>query len=195
MTATTRPHPPHLREAPAVAELFVGFFRRDLLGFYPGASIRPETDPPGATNSGAGPGFRLVEREGRPAAVDLFGVRYAIEPRPGDELPRPRRPAVPRRGGGAQPPLSPPVPARALAADGAVPRRVGRPLRRGLRRARGLRPVGHAAEPGRLDDPDAADGRALDLREPPSLDRRLASRPRPRRRGRRRPMRSATASS
>ncbi len=83
MTATTRPHPPHLREAPAVAELFVGFFRRDLLGFYPGASIRPEADPPRTTDSAAGPGFRLVERDGRTAAVDLFGVRYAIEPRPG----------------------------------------------------------------------------------------------------------------
>ena len=78
------PHPPHLREAPAVAELFVGFFRRDLLGFYPG-TIRSDPRPvrPARTNSGAGPGFRLVEREGRPAAVDLFGVRYAIEPRPG----------------------------------------------------------------------------------------------------------------
>ncbi len=80
MTATTRPHPPHLREAPAVAELFVGFFRRDLLGFYPGATIRPETEPPA---SSSGPAFRLIERDGRPAAVDLFGVRYAIEPRPG----------------------------------------------------------------------------------------------------------------
>ena len=86
MTITSRAHAPHLREAPAVAELFVGFFRRDLLGFYPGAIFRAESEPPGEAVPAAGPGFRLVEREGRPAAVDLFGVRYGIEPRPGTRL-------------------------------------------------------------------------------------------------------------
>lgn len=92
MTPTTRPHAPHLREAPAVAELFVGFFRRDLLAFYPGATFRTEDTLPAtspAASPGTGPGFRVVEREGGPLAVDLFGVRYALEPRPGAEA-RPR---------------------------------------------------------------------------------------------------------
>ena len=56
MTATTRPHRrgrPSLRDAQAVAELFVGFFRRDLLGFYPQSRFEPvDAAAPAATTSG-----------------------------------------------------------------------------------------------------------------------------------------------
>jgi hypothetical protein len=83
MTPATRLHAPHLREAPAVAELFVGFFRRDLLAFYPGATIRAEDEPAGGLVPSSGPGFRVVEREGLPPVVELFGVRYEVELRPG----------------------------------------------------------------------------------------------------------------
>ena len=48
MTLTTRPQPPSLRDAMAVAELFVGVFRRDLLAFYPqGQFERSATAPSG----------------------------------------------------------------------------------------------------------------------------------------------------
>ena len=89
MSPSARVHAPHLREAPAVAELFVGFFRRDLLAFYPGATIRPESESTAPAVPPGGPGFRVIEREGRPLAVDLFGVRYAVDTGPG-EPPHPR---------------------------------------------------------------------------------------------------------
>jgi hypothetical protein len=83
MTVSTRPHAPHLREAPALAELFVGFFRRDLLTFYPGTTLSPEVDP---KDVHPGPGFHLSERAGEPVAVDLFGTRYRLEPREGTKF-------------------------------------------------------------------------------------------------------------
>lgn len=85
MPTTVRPHSPHLREAPAVAELLVDVFRRDLLSFYPQTKVRPEPGPDGETTAdpAAGPAFRLVEREGEPPAVDLFGNRFRLEPRAG----------------------------------------------------------------------------------------------------------------
>jgi hypothetical protein len=81
MTATTRPHAPHLREAPAVAELFVDVFRRDLLTFYPGTTILPASDGATQLNPAGGPGFGLIERDREPVSVDLFGTRYHLEPR------------------------------------------------------------------------------------------------------------------
>ncbi len=83
MPTTARPHSPHLREAPAVAELFVGVFRRDLMAFYPQAKVRPEPGDVPEVDATSGPRFRLVEREGEPVAVDLFGTRYRLEPRDG----------------------------------------------------------------------------------------------------------------
>ena len=55
MTAATRfdapepvpPPPPNLRDARALAELFVGFFRRDLQAFFP--QCRFESPADGAT--------------------------------------------------------------------------------------------------------------------------------------------------
>jgi hypothetical protein len=41
MTIMMGPAPPSLRDAPAVAELFVGVFRRDLLSFYPQSRFAP----------------------------------------------------------------------------------------------------------------------------------------------------------
>ena len=46
MPLTTRHHPPSLRDAIAVSELFIGVFRRDLLAFYPHAQFeRVESGP------------------------------------------------------------------------------------------------------------------------------------------------------
>jgi len=86
MNATTRPPAPptNLRDAQAVADLFVGFFRRDLLGFYPQGRFEPSAPGSGACRADhtAGPNFRLVEATHHDE-VELFGVRYAVGPRGG----------------------------------------------------------------------------------------------------------------
>jgi hypothetical protein len=79
MTLSTRPHAAHVREAPALADLFLGFFRRDLLAFYPGATFRREDSP----EAHPGPGFHLIEHDNLPVAVDLFGTRYRLGSRDG----------------------------------------------------------------------------------------------------------------
>lgn len=90
MTATTRLHaplpPPSLRDAQPVADLFVGFFRRDLLGFYPQSRFEPLSAGPSLANLTAGPTFQLREATspGDPTdEVELFGVRYALGTRSG----------------------------------------------------------------------------------------------------------------
>ncbi len=86
MPPTSRPHAPHLREAPAVAELFAGFFRRDLIALYPQVRLAPEPGSSAEPDPALGPGFDVVERDGEPAAVDLFGVRYRLDPALGPAL-------------------------------------------------------------------------------------------------------------
>ena len=83
MTLTTRPDAPHsLREAEAVTELFVSFFRRDLLNFYPQSRLETAARTgPRPANLKAGPGFRLIEDETDrhgPLQIELFGVRYTL---------------------------------------------------------------------------------------------------------------------
>jgi hypothetical protein len=85
MPPTSRLHAPHLREAPAVADLFVGFFRRDLLAFYPQSILELESSDD-APFPHDGPAFDLVERDGRPTGVTLFGLSYRLEPREGTEF-------------------------------------------------------------------------------------------------------------
>jgi hypothetical protein len=79
----SRPTPEGLRDAAALADLFVGIFRRDLLGFFPQAHFEPT---PGATapDARSGPNFRLVEGpDDGPVAVEMFGVSYRLGPRDG----------------------------------------------------------------------------------------------------------------
>jgi hypothetical protein len=94
MTATTRAdgpdpapaaaHRPGLRDARALAELFVAFIRRDLQNFFPQCRFEPVGGDGGGPDAGAGLRFRLVE--GGPAdgdRIELFGARYAVGPRGG----------------------------------------------------------------------------------------------------------------
>src|SRR5205823_3831787 len=88
----TRPGPGGLRDAPAVAELFVGVFRRDLLTFFPQTRLEPD-DEGSAPSPRGGPDFRLLDgpEEGT-VAVELFGARYRLIPRDGGRLtPQDRR--------------------------------------------------------------------------------------------------------
>jgi hypothetical protein len=79
-----------LRDARAVAELFVGVFRRDVLNFFPRAGVEPAgaEDGPGF----GGPVFRLVEPDGgadpdgegaEAVEVEMFGTRYRLASRDG----------------------------------------------------------------------------------------------------------------
>ncbi len=95
MTNTTEfpVHPPS--EAPrtgsprsAMAELFVGFFRRDLQGFFPQSRFEALSTPPSMTIPSSGASFRFFDPpEGGDAAigdvVEIFGARFAIGPRSG----------------------------------------------------------------------------------------------------------------
>ena len=78
--------PPSLRDAPAVAELFIGVFRRDLLNFFPQSRFEPvdRTARPGDVK--AGPDFQLIDEPlggDDPIEVEMFGVRYTLTPRSG----------------------------------------------------------------------------------------------------------------
>ena len=91
MTAVTRfhapepvpPPPPNLRDARALAELFVGFFRRDLQAFFPQCRFESPADglPPDGLKGG--PRFRLNGEADGTTAVELFGARHAVSPRTG----------------------------------------------------------------------------------------------------------------
>ena len=87
MTLTTRPDPPHgLRDADAVDELFVRFFRRDLLNFYPPEPARARGERPRAGEPEGGPTFRLIDGDPEADAacrIELFGVGYRLTPRDG----------------------------------------------------------------------------------------------------------------
>src|SRR5437764_527566 len=91
MTVTTRPHapiPPDLRDAQAVADLFLGVFHRDLLTYFPHSRFEPVSGGSSKPDLKAGPRFRLVPATNAPDgrstdAVEFFGVRYAIGPRGG----------------------------------------------------------------------------------------------------------------
>ena len=77
---------PSLRDATALAELFVGVFRRDLLAFYPQGRFEPVLSGPIRLNTHSGPDFQLIEAEddpGGPLQVEIYGVRYRIAARNG----------------------------------------------------------------------------------------------------------------
>jgi hypothetical protein len=86
MTITMRPTPPSLRDALAVAELFVGVFRRDLLAFYPQSHFEPTAHLGASFDIKSGPDFHLVE-EGEDGdgglLVEMFGQSYRVTPRSG----------------------------------------------------------------------------------------------------------------
>src|SRR3954454_12309655 len=98
MNITMRPAPPSLRDAPAVAELFIGVFRRDLLNFYPQSRFEPVHPAARPEDVKSGPDFRLIEEletelespstsmalaGGERLEVEMFGVRYRLSPRCG----------------------------------------------------------------------------------------------------------------
>ena len=81
---TIRVHAPHgLREAPAVAELFVGVFRRDVLNFFPTATLDVEPSGDHARALRDGPGFRRLETGPEAIEIALFGDRYRLAARDG----------------------------------------------------------------------------------------------------------------
>lgn len=91
MTVTTRFHAPEpvptssFRDAQALAELFVGVFRRDLQAFFPRSRFEPQPEGPWPGDFRFGPRFRLITaadpRASREAdEVELFGCRYGIGP-------------------------------------------------------------------------------------------------------------------
>jgi hypothetical protein len=88
------PHAPHLqaaadrlRDAQAVAELFVGVLRRDLLGFFPGATFEPIAPGSDSALNLGGPNFRLIDDpQSASVEVELFGVRHRLVPREGGRL-------------------------------------------------------------------------------------------------------------
>lgn len=87
--------PPHippasqgLRDAQAVAELFIGIFRRDLQSFFPRACFEPTGPVAEPATCFGGPNFRLIdepEPDADPGAarVELFGTRYRLAHRDG----------------------------------------------------------------------------------------------------------------
>ncbi|WZO98748.1 hypothetical protein EP7_000336 [Isosphaeraceae bacterium EP7] len=74
------------RENRAVAELFVTFFRRDLLQFCPNLTFDDAGEPAASIDPSAAPNFRLASVEGRGAGVELFGARFRLVPRPGTRI-------------------------------------------------------------------------------------------------------------
>lgn len=90
--APSTPHaatlaPDWLRDAEAVAELFIDFCRRDAIALLPHLVFEPLPGPVEARNPGRGPNFRLID--GR---VEMFGHRYQVGPRDGSDLaPQDRR--------------------------------------------------------------------------------------------------------
>ena len=182
MTIMMGPAPPSLRDAPAVAELFVGVFRRDLLNFYPQSRFEPVIPGPRPDDFHSGPDFQLIEEPESgddPLQASIFGVRYRLAPRGGGRFSRAR-------------PADDPRPSarccnlryhhlfqiaqhrRGWSSTGAARTTTTSPPSS----SRVLRAAVGAAEPDRLDDPDLADRGAVDLREPAGLDRRAPARPR-----------------
>jgi hypothetical protein len=80
----------NLSEATAVAELFLGVFRRDLLAFYPQTTLYPLIESVDPARAAAGPNFRLIEPDGDPACnglgVEMFGTHYRLTRRDGERF-------------------------------------------------------------------------------------------------------------
>lgn len=96
MSITTRNPGFDLRQSPALAELFVGVFRRDLFNFFPQARFEPVEPTLSLRGGFAAPGplaFRVVPGlENAPCEVELFGARYRLSHRDGSAfLPQERR--------------------------------------------------------------------------------------------------------
>ncbi len=70
-----------LRDVQAVAELFVGVFRRDLCSFYPQAQLIPIEPDSVRLDPSIGPNFHLGQDTSEGLTVALFGARYKIDPR------------------------------------------------------------------------------------------------------------------
>jgi hypothetical protein len=84
MTLAARPHLPELRHPPALPELFLAGFRRDLLAFFPRATFEPVDADSAPEVRGGPPNFRLVEAaDGTALVVELFGTRLQIKDRDG----------------------------------------------------------------------------------------------------------------
>jgi hypothetical protein len=88
MSITMRPTPASLRDASAVAELFVGVFRRDLLAFYPQGRFEPVGPEPVRRDQVGGPAFHLVDEaeDGGALHIEMFGNRYRVIPRGGERF-------------------------------------------------------------------------------------------------------------
>ncbi|MEO6808054.1 MAG: hypothetical protein ABI353_02950 [Isosphaeraceae bacterium] len=79
------PPPENLRDASAVAELFIGVFRRDLLAFFPLTCVDPCQNPTSSIPySGSGPDFHLIDGEdATDLCITMFGARYRLRLRNG----------------------------------------------------------------------------------------------------------------
>jgi hypothetical protein len=80
--ASSHPHfgPSAPRDSSAVAELFVGVFRRDLASFYPQVRFTPLSS---RLDADAEPNFQLKLDEEEILSVELFGIRYRVDLRMG----------------------------------------------------------------------------------------------------------------
>jgi len=80
--------PQGLRDAPAVAELFVDVFRRDVRAFLPQVACEPVPGPTRGWEPGGGPGFRVeADESGRGLDAAMFGARYRVARQDGAPLP------------------------------------------------------------------------------------------------------------
>lgn len=85
------PFAPHLasdglRDAPAVAELFLGIFHRDLLAFFPQTNFEPLLDDSEPIIQ-SGPNFRLFQDPvNAETVIELFGIPYRLRTGEGDSL-------------------------------------------------------------------------------------------------------------
>ncbi len=86
MSLASRPATTSLRDALAVAELFLGVFRRDLLAFYPQSSFQTVVGGGGPINLNAGPNFKMHEVDPQTVAFELFGARYKLRGRDGNRF-------------------------------------------------------------------------------------------------------------
>src|SRR5260370_7237885 len=99
--ARGRVRPLNLRDAQAVADLFVGFFRRDLHGFFPQSRFEPRDPGPSLAGIKAGPRFTLVEGgtiDGPPPGgdtVEMFRAPYTAAPPPPGPPPPHHPPLIP----------------------------------------------------------------------------------------------------
>jgi hypothetical protein len=89
MSVSTRHAPPSPRDAYALAELFIGIFRRDVLTFYPQSRFEAVPDASDLLNLDAGSDFQLYEgagERGESVLIELFGVPHLLTPRAGSRF-------------------------------------------------------------------------------------------------------------